>query len=87
MLRWLSYQDGEERGDELDMSIDIESLGTGGDVECRELPQLREIMRHVFERSGSDASRFRVHRTRVVYPPPMVSTTWWFHLPEAPEAV
>ncbi len=80
----LRPRDGEERGDELDMSIDIESLGTGGDVECSELPQLREVMRHVFERSGWDASRFRVYRTRVVYPPPMVSLTWWFRLPEPP---
>ncbi len=55
-----------------------------GDIGCQELPQLREVMQHVFERSGWDASRFRVYRTRVVYPPPMVSLTWWLRLPEAP---
>ena len=66
-------RDDQKRRDELDMSIDIESLAKSGDVECKELPRLPGIMRHVFERSGRDASRFRVYRTCVVYPPPMVS--------------
>ncbi len=79
----LRPHDGDERGDELDMAVEVESVGRGGEVaECKDLPLMGEVMRHVFGRCGWDAGRFRVYRTRVVYPPPMVSLTWWLRLPE-----
>ena len=66
----------------IDMNLPIEQLGKGlSRCELRELPRHATLLRDSFERVGWDPDRFRGYRTRVTYPLPMVTMTWWFRLP------
>jgi hypothetical protein len=69
----------------LDMAMPIEHLGMGLDrIGVKEIPSYTRLLKHVFERAGWDASRYRGYRTRVTYPVPMIYMNWWFKLPEPP---
>ena len=69
----------------LDMTTPIEQLGMGLDrVAVKEMPSYARLLRHVFDFTGWDASRYRGYRTAITYPVPMIYMNWWFKLPEAP---
>jgi hypothetical protein len=70
----------------LDMATPMEQLGMGlARVGVKEIPSYTGMLRHVFDRAGWDASRYRGYRTRIIYPVPMVYMNWWFKLPEPPK--
>ena len=71
---------------ELDLSVSVESLGMGlSNIYCKEVPSHAETIAYAFKKVGWDPNRFHVYRYRVIYPPPLVTFTWWFPLADPPQ--
>ena len=67
----------------LDLNVPIEQLGRGIDrAPQRELPGYRRLLADSFEKLEWNPEQFQGYRTRLQYPVPMISMTWWFRLPE-----
>ena len=70
----------------VDLATPIEYLGTGlRSIKVREMPRYQNLIQNAFDRTGWDPSRFRVYRTKIIYPVPMIYMNWWFPLPERPK--
>ena len=71
-----------ERLNTLDLWSPIETLRSPSRASVREIPEHARLLDHAFEASGWNPDRFCGYRFRMVYPVPMISTTWEIELPK-----
>ena len=71
--------DGRRHFNEVDLTTSIEQLPPG--LPSYTIPGVMNhgaAVRHVLDRSGHGATRFRGWRCAVTYPVPLVEMMWWF---------
>ncbi len=67
----------------LDLTAPIEQLGRGlSHTAQRDLPGYRRLLDESFAKVDWDPGEFQGYRTRLLYPVPMITMTWWFQLPK-----
>ncbi len=74
--------DGTRHFTEVELSTTIESLPAGAHAYAVPgVPDQDAAVRHVLERAGHGATRFRGWRCSVTYPIPLVEMLWWLQHP------
>lgn len=75
-------EDGSRHFTEVDLSTSIEHLPSGAHAfTVAGVPDQTAAVRHVLEKAGHGATRFRGWRCSITYPVPLVEMLWWLQHP------